>query len=545
MRRRDVLRSILGAPFAAGALAAGCDDAQAPAVIGGLGGPSVDVGHLLRDEDARRAFAQGELPTRRVRVAVVGAGPAGLSAAWRLRRRGIEGVEVFELEPEPGGTSAHGRSGVTRYPWGAHYLPVPRRDNQALRALLEEMDAYEEDGLTPREHLLVRAPDERLFFRGFWTPGLYPRVGASPHDLAQLERFERLVRHWVRFRDGDGRRAFDLPSTRSSDDAEVLALDAESAAGLCRRHGFTSPRLLWWLEYGTRDDYGLTLEDASAWALLFYHAARMGSDEGGSAEFITWPEGNGALVRHLSTGASVRTGKLAARIGADGQIDLIDATTRRPERVIAERVIAAIPRFVAARVVEGAHPHDDATYGAWVVANLHLASRPASRGFPPCWDNVLYDSPSLGYVSATHQRGRDHGPTVWTYYLPLVDSDPREARQRLLDHPWSHWREAIVADLGRAHPDLGAHLRRIDVWRWGHAMAQPRVGTRRSAARRAAATPIGRVHFAHSDLSGMALFEEAFAHGTRAADEVLASLENGSLENGSLEDGSLENGAAR
>jgi hypothetical protein len=31
------------------------------------------------------------------------------------------------------------------------------------------------------------------------------------------------------------------------------------------------------------------------------------------------------------------------------------------------------------------------------------------------------------------------------------------------------------------------------------------------------------IHFAHSELSGMALFEEAFYHGVRAAEEVLAA----------------------
>jgi len=32
----------------------------------------------------------------------------------------------------------------------------------------------------------------------------------------------------------------------------------------------------------------------------------------------------------------------------------------------------------------------------------------------------------------------------------------------------------------------------------------------------------GHEHFAHSDLSGVALFEEAFYHGLRAAEEILA-----------------------
>jgi hypothetical protein len=43
--------------------------------------------------------------------------------------------------------------------------------------------------------------------------------------------------------------------------------------------------------------------------------------------------------------------------------------------------------------------------------------------------------------------------------------------------------------------------------------------------RKALALPVGdRIHFAHSDLSGMSLFEEAFHQGLRAAREVLQQL---------------------
>ena len=35
------------------------------------------------------------------------------------------------------------------------------------------------------------------------------------------------------------------------------------------------------------------------------------------------------------------------------------------------------------------------------------------------------------------------------------------------------------------------------------------------------------IHFANTDLSGVALFEEAFHHGIRAADEALAAIRAG------------------
>ena len=37
----------------------------------------------------------------------------------------------------------------------------------------------------------------------------------------------------------------------------------------------TSPRVRWLADYACRDDYGLTAEQASAWAGLFYFASRL------------------------------------------------------------------------------------------------------------------------------------------------------------------------------------------------------------------------------------------------------------------------------
>ena len=41
--------------------------------------------------------------------------------------------------------------------------------------------------------------------------------------------------------------------------------------------------------------------------------------------------------------------------------------------------------------------------------------------------------------------------------------------------------------------------------------------------REKAMKPYRNIHFAHTDLSGVALFEEAFYHGLRAAGEILTA----------------------
>ena len=86
------------------------------------------------------------------------------------------------------------------------------------------------------------------------------------------------------------------------------------------------------------------------------------------------------------------------------------------------------------------------------------------------------------------------------------------------------WAELALADLSRAHRDLRELTERIDVAFWGHGMIRPKVGAIWHPSRAADAQPQGGIHFAHTDLSGLALFEEAFDHGNRAAREVIASL---------------------
>jgi len=125
---------------------------------------------------------------------------------------------------------------------------------------------------------------------------------------------------------------------------------------------------------------------------------------------------------------------------------------------------------------------------------------------------------------ATHQRGLDRGPTVFTYYYPLCDADPRVARTRLLSTDRRGWADIALTDLERAHPAIRSLCTRLDVMRWGHAMIRPQPGFIWGGARSKAQKPFRGIHFAHTDLSGIALFEEALDHGVRAAEEVLSEL---------------------
>lgn len=513
-------------------LLAGCNQGGALPFQGRLVGPSAEMGHRLRDGTAGTISVEPET----TRVAIVGAGSAGLSAAWQLQRRGVTDFKILELEAVAGGTSRSGQSDQISYPWGAHYLPLPMSSNRDLVTLLDEMKVLESvapDG-TPvaLEQYLCRDPEERLFYDGQWYEGLYPYEGATPDDLEQLAAFEREVDRFAQWRDGAGRRAFAIPLRESSDDESLLELDRQSMSDWMSGKGLDSSRLRWLVDYSCRDDYGLTVEQSSAWAGLFYFVSRKPTAGESSQPFLTWPEGNGRIISHLSQQVEQQLAcdQLVARVErATGSAKnwIVKGINRRnvPFAYEAEFVIFAAPQYVATHVIDGL----EATrrnaigqfgYGAWLVANLTLRDRPEENGFALAWDNVLYDSPSLGYVVATHQRGIDYGPTVWTYYYPFCHDDPRIARQELLLMDWEACAKLVMTDLERAHPNIRSLVDRLDVMRWGHAMIQPRPGFIWGPSRQAMAKPIDGLHFANTDLSGVALFEEAFDHGVRAGNEV-------------------------
>jgi protoporphyrinogen oxidase len=525
--RRELIASFLGLAVAEAA----CRKRDVAPLPGTLVDRVHETGHLLRGPPLPRAAAA----ERRLDALIIGAGAAGLSAAWRLRGAGLNDFLVAEVDSETGGTARSGRNEVSAFPWGAHYLPAPLTANGPVPRLLTElgvMSGVGDDG-APRiaEEVLVREPEERLFFKGSWYEGLYLRAGATAEDTRQLDAFEVDMAAFASARDGRGRKAFAVPMEAGSDDAEWTQLDKLSMAQWMAQKGYTSERLNWLVDYACRDDYGASAAGTSAWAGIWYFASRQ-TGEKRSEGFLSWPEGNGRLVTQLASSAGrerLKTSLLVHALERRGELwraHAYDAQTKAPVALDARQVVLSCPQFIAARLVEG-RSAEAFRYSPWAVANVTLARAPASRGFPLAWDNVLYASKSLGYVVATHQRPRasDAGPTVFTWYYPLTGDDAKAERTRLLSTTQADWAALVRADLSPAHHGFDEAAERVDVMRWGHAMVRPYPGFIWGGARQTAAQSVERsLHFAHSDLGGLALFEEANHHGVRAAEAVLAGL---------------------
>lgn len=473
-------------------------------IAGAFVNESFQQGHLLRD--------RGNFPAPRqmvkVPIVIIGGGIAGLSAAWRLQKRGFTDFVLLEMNDQAGGNSRWGENEITAYPWAAHYVPVPGPSAVYVRELFEELGVLK-DGQW-QERNLCFAPQERLFLYGRWQEGIEPAIALTTKDRDQFRRIEEQIQGFRR----TGQ--FAVPMEPGLSETHSY-LDRMSFADWLREQRMDSRILSWYMNYCCRDDYGTTADQTSAWAGIQYFASREPEEKGP----LTWPEGNGWIVRRLleRVGKFVRNGQMVHRISQTMRGLSVFAGDTEYQAAF---VIFAAPTFLAPYLVEGMAPLTDFEYSPWLTANLTLERIPASYGGDPTWDSVFMDSPTLGYVDATHQSLRTHiERTVWTFYWALAYGTPSQNRQLLLQRDWNYWKEAILRDLERVHPDIRQCVTRIDIMRMGHAMARPKIGAIFSPERRALTKPHGRILFANSDLSGFSIFEEAQYRGVIAAERVL------------------------
>ena len=534
MKRRSLLA---GAALPLAGSLFGCDRLEE--IQGGFTGIAHERGHLLRERKAWPAPSK----VHKTRVIIAGGGVAALAAARALRLKGMDDFTLLELEDQVGGNSRSGVVNGIACPLGAHYLPVPGDAAADVQNLLEEL------GLRKRvagrwvydERHLCHSPQERLFFNGEWQEGLLPLQGVGRDTVAQYHRFAALVARARQLA------SWSIPTSHTSPSPFKESLAAITFASYLAQNGLNDPHLRWYLNYCCYDDYGVGIATVSAWAGLHYFASRHGfsaprhegvetMEPADREGVLTWPEGNGWLTRQLALPLKerLRTGQVVVRIAAAQhgvEVDAFNIATQTIERWHAERCIVALPIFVAARVVE--NPPEflrlaalRTRYAPWLVANIHVKSPLQDRpGAPPSWDNVIHDAAtqnahakntqgaSLGYVDAMHQSLQSvPGATVLTHYRAL--GDVPQGRKLLMDKPWTEWRDVILADLARAHPDIAAKATRIDITRYGHAMAVPVPATGGNPSVRLAAA--GRLSFAHSDWAGYSVFEEAFTLGHAA-----------------------------
>ena len=506
-------------------------------IKGHLSGPNAQAGHRLRD----RTPIPPVSAARKLKTLIIGSGISGLSAARWLKKQGHEDFMLFELEDHTGGNAYFGTNATSSYPLGAHYIPIVNNEDEKLIDFLKEHEVithFDEHNLPfYNEYYLCFDPEERLLINGHWQEGIVPDFGVAAEDRKQIIRFFDKVGKLKDARGADGKYAFDIPIDQSSDEAEYRTLDEISFEHYLLTEGFNSKYLLWYLNYCCKDDYGALAINVSAWAGMHYFCSRKGKAANAEANaVITWPEGNGFLMKCLRSGLEkhIELGKMASEVTINNAgtvaVKIFDLQRQQTILIEAERVIMASPQFVNQRILENIKrpgvDYKDMEYAPWVVANITVNHLPtAAKGMVLCWDNVAYGTSSVGYVNANQQDIKlIEQKKVLTYYLPLSDREPRLSRLAAYTRSYEQWLDIIIPEMEQMHPGITDHIEQADIWLWGHGMISPAPNYIWGKTRSSAKIPVDdKIFFAHTDLSGISIFEEAFHNGINAAQQLLDS----------------------
>lgn len=267
-------------------------------------------------------------------LVVLGAGPAGLAAAWRAAERGLS-VTVLERAPRPGGMAASFDVGGVRVDHGSHRLH-PATPPHLLAALRRLLGA----------DLQTRPRHGRLRVYGRWVR--FPLHAAELARAVPPAAAARIARDVAT-----------QPLRRRTADSYGAALTSSLGPELYQAMYEPYARKLWGLP-GTRVDAEQARVRVSAdtpWKVASRVVRRQRSGQG--RVFYYPRKGFGQIVEALAdaataAGADVRTGRDVVSVTTGP--DVTTVTTADSDTVSAGRVFSTVPLPVLARLTTPAAP---------------------------------------------------------------------------------------------------------------------------------------------------------------------------------------------
>jgi oxygen-dependent protoporphyrinogen oxidase len=429
------------------------------------------------------------------RVVVVGAGFAGLSAALRLRRAGVE-VTVFEASNRVGGrTSSETRDGYV-YERGTQFYVTTYRN--AL-GLIREMGLEAE--LRPTSSWITvlkdgrphRMPSGMLFALYALTSGL-----VTLRDLARFTWHTTRLRWppiddysaWAPYDDEDAAR---WSAPRLGGGAEYM-LEPVLAGGMMER-----------------------IEETSRACAL----AVLATTANGRSKDMTLARGNDSLPQALAARVDV---KLEAPVEA---IDTTpDGVTLRVagQTVRADAVVLATTASAAARIHRGGDRLERelmaTPYGAVIKVGLATQRNWSDHpGLNNVWAMMIPRSERRHIVSVTIESAKDpqRVPAGGEMLNLFVTPDDAE---RMMEWPDEQVVSAVAADVERLFPGAFAAQRFVRVVRWPEGMPKSPVGRARAVAEYRRTRPRDCRVWLAGDYMGMGTLESAIETGTWAASRI-------------------------
>ncbi len=489
--------------------------------------------HVLGHQLWAKNFPKPE-ETSSYKYIIVGAGISGLSAARFFKKNNIDDYILLEMENHFGGNSSNGENKFSKFPLGAHYLPIPNKADEELKSFLKESKIYLKDDVNGEpifdEYQLTYAPEERLFYKNEWQENLIPQYATSEKVKTEFQRFFYLMDDFRKRKDSVGKFWFDIPIKNASTIDEVIDLEKITFKNWLLQHHFHSEELFWYLDYCCKDDFGLGTDFVSAWAGIFYFSARKNDwSKKYDGHVFTWPEGNARLAKHLSTFSDNKIIKnqlvYDCKINKNHEVELLvfDNISKKSKKLIAEKVLFATPQFVNQYIFpEKKKATENLVYSPWLLVTFQMNENFGAEE-ELSWDNVIYGVEGLGYIYNQHQNiNINTGKKIITYYRSFSTKNSKKDRRNLYEITEEEMKKMVFDELKLAHPHFEEMVEEVYFHKLGHGMISPIPNTIFGKEKEHLKQNIeNKIFFAHTDLSGISIFEEAFHQGIDAAKKML------------------------
>ena len=491
--RRDAIKYIIG-----GAMASACPMTAPPLRAGSGNSPKVlltsegnTVCHEVRDGGQFRL----PKPSADYEVAIVGGGPSGLMAAYRLRDTNFL---LIEKESRLGGDALSEQ-------WKAHWYAT----GSAYAEGRELEEFCREIGMTiyPVKSVDNAIIEGKLVER-FWEGGYRdaPWPDSTKNSFAKFRK--------------------DMLAIDTGRNLEKL--DATPFADVLKPY---APEIKLWFDNFGPNNWGAAPEDTSA--LIGVESIKWGG--GMDPSRYTWPGGLGrismALEDTLNKAGQGRILKDAVVIhvrNAGEGVEVSYVAGGEPVTVRARAAIVACPKQIGKHIVEGLpaaqlQAMNALRYAPYLVVNVCLRGVVYNGSYDteiPA-PSIIVDFNVADWV--VNRDNRDtRRPQVLTCYVPR----PEAERVRFLDDQYvTGFGGQVVESLNTWLPGSRDRVEEVRIFRRGHPlfMSAPGVTTRLAPEIR---KPFGRIFFGHSDSEGdVSSYETALEAANRTSREARSALE--------------------
>lgn len=489
--------------------------------------PGLINGHLIRD---KKIIEKSSSKNNETDILIVGSGISALTACWKLIQLKYKGKITLVTGDELFGNSSDTKINNNFYPTGAHYLPLQNQESIHTRELLKFFNIIKKDEFseypTYNDEYLVYSPMERVLLDNKWNDGVYHKTNITNKFFNTIKKYKNKIGK-------DNNKLFAIPLELSS--YEEKNLDLISFKEWLINNNFVDEELWNHLNYCCKDDYGINIDQTSAWAGIHYFSGRTGKCKNTKAETIlTWENGNAFLAKTIF---NYIKDKITIINGSAFNIDKKDnfnisilEHNKNITNINAKKLLIATPLHIVNYLFNKKIFNENIIpeHSVWLVSNFVFKDLPKEKytGIQLSYDNVIANSTSLGFVF-THNQSLDISieNKVLTTYVCLSDQSMKSSRKQVLKMSKEEILKLASKDLITAYGhNFYSLLSSVEITIRGHAMPFPNVGflTRNQSLKlKTNELEKENLFFAHSDLSGISIFEEASWQGYCVAKKML------------------------